>query len=225
MTKLAIFDLDGTLLNTLEDLAQACNLALKTCGCPEHRLEDYNRLVGRGIRNLLHDALPEDRRTEEMIARMSGVFFPHYDLHKCDLTRPYPGIMDMLAELDAAGVRLAVASNKYQAGAEGVVNHYFGQFHFAKILGLAEGRPLKPSPEIVGEIMAAVPEVTKDGVVYTGDSNVDMMTGRNAGVCTVGVTWGFRSREELAACGPDRIVDTAQELAQYILYYGKHQMD
>ncbi len=216
MSKLAIFDLDGTLLNTLEDLAAACNLALTSCGCPEHSLEEYKKLVGRGIRNLLIGALPEDRRTEETLARMSEVFFPHYDAHKCDLTRPYPGITDMLAALEGAGVKMAVASNKYQTGAEGVVGHYFGQFSFVKILGQADGRPIKPSPEIVGEIMRAVPGVTKEDVVYVGDSNVDMQTGLNAGVRTVGVTWGFRSREELAACGPWKIVDNTEELTECI---------
>ncbi len=217
MTKLAIFDLDGTLLNTLDDLAAACNLALRACGCPERPLGDYNTLVGRGIRNLLLNALPEERRDDETMAAMSSVFFPYYDIHKCDLTRPYGGIPEMLERLAGAGVLLAVASNKYQAGAEGVVAHYFGSIDFVEILGQAEGRPIKPSPEIVGEIMARVPWITKEEVVYVGDSNVDMLTGRNAEVRTVGVTWGFRSREELAACGPWKLADSPAELARYIL--------
>ncbi|MCD8313409.1 MAG: HAD family hydrolase [Bacteroidales bacterium] len=217
MAKLAIFDLDGTLLNTLEDLAVAANLALRACGCPEHELEKYKKFVGRGIHNMLHDALPADRNGEEMIERASEVFYPYYNAHNCDLTCPYPGIIDMLTKLDAAGVRMAVASNKYQAGAESVVGHYFGQFSFVKILGQADGRPIKPSPEIVGEVMRELPRLTKEDVVYVGDSNVDMQTGRNAGVRTVGVTWGFRSREEMAACDPWKIVDSPDELTECIL--------
>ena len=96
MTRLAIFDLDGTLLDTIEDLAAACNYALKGCGCPERRLGEYNGMVGRGIYNLFRAALPEDRRTEDMVQKMAGIFIPYYDRHKCDLTKPYPGIMELL---------------------------------------------------------------------------------------------------------------------------------
>ncbi len=217
MTKLAIFDLDGTLLNTLDDLATACNLALRECGCPEHDVEEYKFLVGRGNRNLILSALPPEKRTEEMADRMWGIFSPYYDVHKCDLTKPYDGIPEMLERLGKTGVGIAVASNKYQEGAEGVVNNYFGQFKFVKILGQRDGSPIKPSPEIVGEIMAAAPDVSKEEVVYVGDTNVDMMTGANAGVRTVGVTWGFRSREELASCNPSKIVDSPEELTELIL--------
>ncbi len=217
MTKLAIFDLDGTLLNTLDDLAAACNLALRECGCPEHEIEEYKLLVGRGNRNLILSALPPEKRTEEMADRMWEIFNPYYDAHKCDLTKPYRGIPEMLGRLEKAGVAMAIASNKYQAGAEGVVANYFGQFNFVKILGQRDGSPIKPSPEIVGEIMSAAPDVTKREIVYVGDSNVDMLTGANAGVFTVGVTWGFRSREELASCNPSKIVDSPEELAELIL--------
>ncbi len=217
MTKLAIFDLDGTLLNTLDDLVVSCNYALKCCGYPERAHEEYNTMVGRGIYNLFRSALPEEARTEEEVARMAEVFIPHYNIHKCDLTRPYDGILQMLGSLAAEGIKLAVASNKYQEGAESIVQHYFGQFGFVRILGQRDGMPIKPSPEIVGEIMACVPEIAKDEVVYAGDSDVDMMTGLNAGVRTVGVTWGFRSREELASCHPHKLVDTPPQLSDYIL--------
>ena len=127
MTRLAIFDLDGTLLDTIEDLAAACNYALKRCGCPERRLGEYNGMVGRGIYNLFRAALPEDRKTEDMVQKMAGIFIPYYDRHKCDLTKPYPGIMELLGRLSAEKVKLAIASNKYQEGAESIVASYFGQ--------------------------------------------------------------------------------------------------
>lgn len=217
MTKLAIFDLDGTLLNTIEDLAESCNHALTACGFPARDLKEYNLMVGRGIYNLFRAALPEEARTEENVKRMAEVFIPYYDIHKCDLTRPYDGIKEMLDALSRAGVGLAVASNKYQEGAEGVVRHYFPDVDFVKVLGQSEGRPIKPSPEIVEEIMREAGVTDKGEVAYIGDSDVDMMTGANAGVRTIGVTWGFRSREELLGHNPWGTVDTPQELMKSLL--------
>jgi len=217
MTKLAIFDLDGTLLDTLADLAQACNHALKACGYPQRNPGEYNLLVGKGIYNLFKGALPEDRRTPDDISNMADIFIPYYEAHKCDLTRPYDGIPEMLDALTGAGVRIAVASNKYQAGAEGIVSTFFGKHDFVKILGQRDGMPIKPDPEIVEEIMAAAQISDKAEVIYAGDSDVDMQTGINAGIRTVGVTWGFRSEEELAAFDPWKMADSPEELLDIIL--------
>ena len=118
MIKLIIFDLDGTLLDTREDIADACNYALRMCGCPERALDEYNLLVGRGICNLFRGALPPERRTEEMVTKMKNHFVPYYNEHICDKTRPYPGITEMLDTLDSAGIAFAIASNKYQEGTE-----------------------------------------------------------------------------------------------------------
>ena len=118
MIKLAIFDLDGTLIDTMEDIVSACNHALKDCGCPQRQLEEYNMLIGRGIFNLFRGALPEDRRSEEMVEKMHGSFVPYYNEHICDHTAPYPGIYGMLDRLTEAGISLAVASNKYQEATE-----------------------------------------------------------------------------------------------------------
>lgn len=216
MTELVIFDLDGTLLNTIEDLGTACNHALRECGFPERRMEEYNSLVGRGIDNLFRGALPEESRTEETVKKMRSIFIPFYDAHKCDRTRPYDGIPEMLKGVKEAGIKVAVASNKYQEGTELLVKHFFGYMDFVKILGQREGYPIKPSPEIVGEAMRAAGDIPKENVIYVGDSNVDMETGKNAGVRTVGVTWGFRSREELEAYTPWHIADTPEELVGYI---------
>lgn len=217
MTKLAIFDLDGTLLNTVKDLGNATNHALTECGFPTHPIEAYYQMVGRGIYNLFRAAVPAGQSTEEVVQRMASIFIPYYDAHKCDCTRPYDGIPEMLKTITDRGVRLAVASNKYQDGAEKLVHHFFGEYDFVKILGQRDGQPIKPDPAIVDQILAEVPSITKSETVYVGDSNVDMQTGANAEVRTIGVTWGFRSREELASYNPSAIVDSAEALAGEIL--------
>ena len=217
MIKLAVFDLDGTLLDTLEDLGNACNYALKMCGYGERRMEEYNSLVGRGIYNLFNGALPEGARTEEEIMKMKGYFIPYYDKHKCDRTHPYDGICTMLDKLAASGIRLAVASNKYQDGTEKLVRRFFGKYDFVKILGQRDGMPIKPDPMIVAEAMTAASITDRTEIVYSSDSNVDMQTGINAGVKTIGVTWGFRTREELLAYGPWAIADTPDRLCRLIL--------
>lgn len=218
MTKLVIFDLDGTLLDTMEDIANSCNHALEACGCPVRRLEEYNMLVGRGIYNLFRGALPEESRSEEMVERMASHFIPHYNEHKCDCTKPYPGIITMLETLEAGGISFAIASNKYQQGTEELVDKIFGRFTFVKILGQRDGKPIKPDPEIVNEAMEGIPGLRLEDVVYCGDSDVDMQTGINAGVRTIGVTWGFRTREELAAYSPWMLADSPSEISAAILH-------
>lgn len=217
MTKLAIFDLDGTLLDTVGDLGQATNYALKMCGFPERPTEDYYTLCGRGIYNLFRGAVPEGQATEENVRKMADSFLAYYDKHMCDRTVPYPGIPEMLKKITDSGVTPALASNKYQAGAEKLVGHFFGGIGFVKILGQREGLPIKPDPAIVHQIMDAMSGVKPEEVVYVGDSDVDMQTGANACVRTVGVTWGFRSRAELEARHPWRIADTAEMLTSFIL--------
>lgn len=217
MTGLAIFDLDGTLLNTIEDLGTACNHALTSCGCPTRDMHEYNTLVGRGIYNLFKGALPPECRTEEMIMKMKEYFIPYYDAHKADKTRPYEGIIEMLDAVSAAGISLAIASNKYQDGTEKLVRQYFGKYSFVKILGQRDGMPIKPDPEIVYEAMRAAGDISKDEVIYVGDSDVDMQTGANAGVKTIGVTWGFRTREELLSFSPYALADSPTRLVEVIL--------
>lgn len=216
MIKLVIFDLDGTLIDTMEDIANACNYALEKCGYPVRRLDEYNMLVGRGIDNLFRGALPEGHKDEETVKQMRKWFVPYYNEHKCDFTRPYEGIPETLESLSEAGLRFAVASNKYQEGTEELVKKFFGKYEFVKVLGQRDGKPIKPDPEIVYEIMEGVPGVTIEEVVYCGDSDVDMQTGLGAKVKTVGVTWGFRTREELEAYKPLALIDRPEELIQII---------
>ena len=217
MTKLVIFDLDGTLIDTREDIANACNYALEQCGYPTVPLEEYNMLVGRGIDNLFRGALPEGHKDEDMVAKMRSIFVPYYNEHKCDFTKPYEGIMEALEVLSAKGLRFAVASNKYQEGTEQLVEKFFGKYDFVRILGQRDGKPIKPDPLIVAEAMEGMPGITADEVIYCGDSDVDMQTGIGAGVRTIGVTWGFRSREELLANNPWLLVDKAEEILDAVL--------
>ena len=218
MTRLVIFDLDGTLLDTRADIAAACNHALRSCGCPERPLNEYNMLVGRGIYNLFRGALPEGMRTEENVMKMKSFFVPYYDEHIADSTLPYPGITEMMDRLAAEGVAFAITSNKYQAGTEALAERFFGRYDFVRILGQREGHPIKPDPAIVSEIMAAVPGTDVSEVVYCGDSDVDMQTGINAGVRTVGVTWGFRTKEELAQYGPWLLAEKPEEIIKNITF-------
>lgn len=221
MTRLIIFDLDGTLLDTREDIANACNHALKMCGCPERRLEEYNMLVGRGIMNLFRGALPEGRKTDDMVMKMRGYFVPYYNKHISDCTKPYEGIMAMADSLSEAGISMAVASNKFQEGTEALVAKFFSNYRFCSILGQREGKPIKPDPGIITEITSALPGISLDEVIYCGDSDVDMITGRNAGVRTIGVTWGFRTREELSGCNPWLMVEKPEEIVRAAIHDSK----
>ena len=145
---LIIFDLDGTLINTIDDLGQACNHALSACGYPTHKIEDYPRLVGNGINKLIERALPQEHRNEETVMQLRAFFVPYYDEHNCDLTHPYDGIPELLAALKAAGNTLAVASNKYQAATEKIVAQLFPDM-FDVVLGERENVARKPDPQIV----------------------------------------------------------------------------
>lgn len=216
--KLAIFDLDGTLLNTIEDLGRACNFALESCGFPRREMQEYNMLVGRGIYNLFRGALPEKARTEEMVLKMKGYFVPYYNEHKTDFTKPYEGIPEMLERIEKTGIAMAVASNKYQEGTEALVRRFFGERNFVKVLGQRDGMPIKPDPEIIREAGRAYGAgLTPGEIFYAGDSDVDMETGKNAGAVTAGVLWGFRSREELEAWKPDALCASPEELCRTIL--------
>ena len=210
--KLVIFDLDGTLLNTIGDIAEAVNYALQTAGFPTHEREAYRFMVGSGIMKLFERALPPEERTEENIFRIREHFLPYYEAHKADLTAPYEGIVELLTELNGRGVALAVASNKYHQATETLVRHYFPTTPFCAVFGHREGMAVKPSPEIVWEIMRVAGTERAEEVLYVGDSDVDMLTAHNAGVEAVGVSWGFRPREELAAHSPKAIVDTPGEI-------------
>jgi phosphoglycolate phosphatase len=215
MIKLAIFDLDGTLLNTLKDLHNSCNYALGKCGFPTHELNEYKYFVGRGIRNLILSSLPVESRNVANAELVESEFYPYYNTHKCDFTAPYEGIIEVLKTLKEKGVKLAIATNKYQLGAEGVMAEYFSEIDFDLILGQIDTRPVKPAPDIIFDAVKHL-GMSLDDVVYLGDSNVDMETGLNAGVKTIGVTWGFREEEELAAYKPWKIIHSPAEILSVV---------
>ena len=214
MYSCAIFDLDGTLLNTLGDLAAAVNAALREKGYPERTIEEVRRFVGNGVKNLIIRALPEGADAAEIDATL-GAFKAYYNDHLSVYTQPYPGIPELLTRLRAAGVRIGVNSNKYDAALQYLCcEHLDGLYDIA--VGEIEGAPKKPSPFAAQRIMQALgckPEET----VYIGDSGVDVQTARNAGIAAVAVAWGFRSREELRAEAPDALADTAEALAEILL--------
>ena len=203
-----IFDLDGTLINTIDDLGQACNYALSACGFPTHKIEDYPRLVGNGINKLIERALPEEHRNEATVLRLREHFVPFYDQHNCDLTRPYDGIPELLQTLKAAGHTWAVASNKYQAATEKIVAHYFPNT-FDVVLGEREGIPRKPDPQIVWDIIHRLSPLTSNlsPIYYIGDSLVDAATARAANLPFVACTWGFCTKEQLLTVTPDHMVN------------------
>ena len=202
MKKLIIFDLDGTLLNTIADLAHSTNHALQVLGYPTHEVTSYNFMVGNGINKLFERALPEGEKTEENVLRVRKEFLLHYDRHNADESRPYPGIPELLEALQNKGHKLAVASNKYQAATVAV----FGQ---------REGVKVKPDPTVVYDILQ-IADVPKEEVLYIGDSGVDMQTAINSGVTSCGVTWGFRPRTELESFCPDFIVDKAEAVLSIV---------
>ncbi len=213
---LIIFDLDGTLLNTIDDLGHACNHALMQSGFPTHAIEEYPALVGNGVKKLIRRSLPENERTEENVERVYTAFIPYYDAHNADYTRPYDGIMELLQTLKKRGHTLAVASNKYQAATEKIVNQLFPGI-FEVVLGEREGIARKPDPQIVYDIFQ-VTHVTPNALatLYVGDSLVDMETAKNANVPFVACSWGFVAREILLAAGAKHIINHPAELMQFI---------
>ncbi len=239
-----IFDLDGTLLNTIDDLGYACNYALEQTGYPTYPIEAYPAKVGNGINNLIRRALPETERTEDNILRVRAHFVPYYNDHNCDYTHPYEGIPSLLATLKAQGHQLTVASNKYQAATEKIVNHFFPGI-FDVILGEREGIPRKPNPQIVFDILdrlrlkekrPALPERIKTELLYLGDSLVDKSTAESANVPFVACSWGFVPRAQLIEAGVGRIIDKPQDLLldvyiqqsilpQYDAFDGGHKRD
>ena len=201
--QLVIFDLDGTLLNTISDLGHACNYALEKLGLPQHPIDAYNRMVGNGLRKMVERAAPE--ADTETIDRLLVLCKEYYDKHCMDTTKPYPGIPELLQTLNEKGVKLAVASNKYQEAVERIVRHYFPEIPFIAVEGQREGRPIKPDPTIITNIIESA-GLPKESVAMVGDSVVDIEMARRAGVTSIAVSWGFSSAADLEPCHPDYLI-------------------
>lgn len=189
---LVIFDLDGTLLDTIADLGEAVNHALAKRGLPLHTRDEYVCKVGHGVRNLVTISLPEELQSDEaLIDECLADFKAWYTAHIDVYTHPYPGMQQLLRDLHSKGVKLAVASNKFQSGTEYLVDKFFGDVPFAAILGNREGFPLKPDPAIVEECLRCA-GVQRSEAILVGDSLTDMKTAENGGIPGIAVSWGYR---------------------------------
>jgi phosphoglycolate phosphatase len=213
---LAIFDLDGTLLNTIDDLAAACNRALRLCGYPEHPVDAYKIFVGDGIHNMINQALPTEVRADSAAQERAEAFFDeYYKDHGQDFTGPYEGILEMLAALKQADVKVAVLSNKPHRFMPALMERYFpGVIDLA--FGQREDVPIKPDPTAVHEIIGLM-GIDHSRCVYIGDTGTDMDTAVNAKLPPVGVLWGFRTKDELVSHGAKWIINKPMELLEIIL--------
>lgn len=206
-----IFDLDGTLLDTLGDLTASVNYAMRTHGMPEHSIDDVRRFVGNGVRKLMERAIPQGTGNP-LFEETFATFRQYYMAHSLDTTKPYEGIPETLVELQKRGCRLAVVSNKMMAATQELIRHFFpGTIEVAIGEHEAEGIRKKPAPDTV---LAALRQlgVGKEGAVYVGDSDVDIMTARNSGLPCISVLWGFRDRDFLIQHGAETFVSVPSEL-------------
>lgn len=195
-----IFDLDGTLLDTLNDLATSVNYALRTHHMPEHSIDDVRHFVGNGVRMLMIRAVPDGEQNPQFEAAFQ-TFREHYMVHSLDTTHPYQGIPELLAELKAQGKRLAVVSNKFYAATQELCHHFFPDtIEVAIGEHEAEGIRKKPAPDTVMEALRQL-GVSKESAVYVGDSDVDIATAHNSGLPCISVLWGFRSQRFLTEKG------------------------
>ena len=206
-----IFDLDGTLLDTLTDLAASCNYALRTHGMPEHTIDDVRRFVGNGVRKLMERAIPDGEANPDFEATFA-TFREYYMQHSLDTTKPYPGIEDALTELKARGCRLAVVSNKMMAATVELCRHFFPDtIEVAIGEKEAEGIRKKPAPDTVFAALKRL-GVSGDNAVYVGDSDVDLATARNSNLPCISVLWGFRDRDFLLDHGATTLITSPKEL-------------
>lgn len=216
MKKLAIFDLDGTLLNTIKDLGEAVNYALDRNGFHTHSIASYPFFVGNGVKRLIERSLPEDERKKSSVVKQMLVDFKeYYNEHNTILTKPYEGIPELLHQLQEQGVQLAVASNKYQQATDKIINHFFPDINFVAVQGQSDDIPVKPDPSIVFMILAQA-RMPKQDTLFIGDSGIDMETARRACVDSVGVTWGFRPVKELVEYNANVIINRPQDILPII---------
>ena len=207
--KTYIFDLDGTLLSTLADLAASTNYALRTHHMPERSLDEVRRFVGNGVKKLMERAIP-DGLNNPLFEDTFATFRQHYMQHNLDTTQPYPGIMQLLEQLKAEGKNIAVVSNKFYAATRELCRHFFGDL-VPVAIGEREDIRKKPAPDTVIEALREL-GVDKEGAIYIGDSDVDIKTAKNSGMPCVSVLWGFRDKEFLLEHGATTLISKPEEM-------------
>ena len=213
--QLVIFDLDGTLLDTLDDLSAAVNHAMEQRGFPQHTRDEYMKMVGHGARNLMSQALPSTHAHDEaLIDAVLADFRHYYNTHIDVYTKPFPGIPQLLEHLHKNGIQLAVASNKFQEGTEHLIKEFFPEIPFVALLGNRPNCPLKPDPEVVGEVLRKT-GLSKEAAVMVGDSDTDMQTAANSGIRGIAVSWGYRNMKNNPGW---TVADSAEELQKIILH-------
>lgn len=215
MKKLIVFDLDGTLINSLEDLADSANHVLGQHGFPIHPVDAYRYFVGDGVRKLIERILPAEDRNEVQIEQCRQEFVEYYKIHMEDKTSVYEGITDLLKTLKARGLKIAVATNKVHVAVEPLMAKYFPGIHFDSLIGQREGIPVKPAPQIMFDILAQC-GCEPSEALHVGDTATDMQLASNAGVESVGVLWGYRPLEELQEAGAKHIIQHPADLLEII---------
>ena len=210
----AIFDLDGTIADTISDLGDSVNYGLGVLRCPLHTIPEYKQFVGNGAMKLCERALPEGHK--DLAPKLHDLFKEYYSTHLLDKTTIYDGMKETLLTLSENGVILAVATNKPEDAAKKITEALLPDINFIKVLGGCEHRPKKPDTAIISEILSALPDEENE-VWMIGDSNVDVQTGKNAGIRVIGCSWGFRGREELENEGADHIAGKPGDIIDIIL--------
>lgn len=216
MIKIAVFDLDGTLVDSLTDLALNVNKGLKKAGLPEHPVESYKRFVGNGRETLIKRAMGDFADDAEKAKTVRDTFDAEYKIHCNDNTSAYPGCDKMLSKLSAAGIKTAVLSNKPDEFVDKILNKLYPNHSFTEAWGQKPQYRCKPDKEAL-HAMLSIYSIKPDECVYIGDSDVDVFTAQNAGVKLAGVSWGFRGKQELISAGAPFVADNADELTEYIL--------
>ena len=208
---LIVFDLDGTLINSLEDLADSANWMLSQHGYPTHPVDAYRYFVGDGMRKLIERILPAEERTYAQIEQCKTEFVTYYKIHMEDKTVVYPGMIELLNELKDRGLRIAVATNKVHSAVAPLMEKYFPGIHFDSMIGQREGVPVKPHPQIMYDIQKET-GCQPFETLHVGDTATDMQLAHNAGVTPIGVLWGYRPLEELQEAGAKFIIEKPEEL-------------
>ena len=215
MYKIAVFDMDGTILDTIEDLRAAANHALAALGFPQLDVEAFRPCIGSGLAMLLSRCLPEAQRNDENVAKMAALYNPYYAAHSADFTGVYDGVADAIAQMRKAGMKIAVLSNKPHEFTVELAQRYFpGMIDIA--YGQRDDIPRKPDPAALTMLLDEF-NLKKADCLYIGDSDVDMQTAKNAGIDSVGVLWGYCPKEEIEAVGASAIVNKASELLAFAL--------